>query len=97
VSAYDLFVPGYTLGSQYREACVAAMRDAAWVVIDRAWTDPAFLKSIFPAMGDAAPPEVTAFETALDSAFALSVREGTFELRRRSADANEALCAGIPD
>jgi hypothetical protein len=97
VSAYDLFVPGYTLGSQYREACVATMRDAAWVVIDRLWIDPAFLKANFPAMGDAAPAEVTAFERALERGFESAGRDGTFELRKRTEAANESLCGDIPD
>ena len=43
VSRYDIFVPGYTLPSQYQEACVSSIRRALWVVIDRTWTDGAFV------------------------------------------------------
>ena len=40
VSRYDIFVPGWTLPSQYQEACVSAMRGASWVVIDRGIDEP---------------------------------------------------------
>src|SRR5262249_41823965 len=40
VSNYDLFLPGYTLPSQYQDACTSVMRHASWVVIDRRWTNP---------------------------------------------------------
>ena len=97
VAAYDIFVPGYTLASQYREACGATMRDAAWLVIDRTWTDPAFLRAMFPAMGDVAPPEVKAFEEALERGFGFVARDGSFELRRRTEEADESLCRAIAD
>ncbi len=97
VARYDLFVPGYAPGYQYREACVAAMRDAAWVVVDRSWTDPVVLQATFPSMRETAPAEMTAFRAALDSGFDVTVSSGTFELRQRTSAANESLCAGIPD
>src|SRR5439155_23559229 len=65
VSKYDIFVPGYTTPSQYQEACTSALRHASWVVVDRNWTDPNFLRVIFPAMRDAEPRETKTFELAL--------------------------------
>ena len=44
VSKYDVFIPGYTLPSQYQDACISVMRHASWVVIDRRLTDPKVLK-----------------------------------------------------
>ena len=57
VSNYDIFTPGYTLPSQYRDACLSATRSASWVVIDRNWTDPKTLKQVWPNILDAQPPE----------------------------------------
>jgi hypothetical protein len=92
VSKYDIFTPGYTLPSQYQEACGAVMQRANWIVIDRQWTDPVFLKKAFPAMQNPRPPETQAFEQALDRGFDLFAKAGTFELRHRNASAGIALC-----
>jgi len=92
VSPVDVFVPGYTTPYQYHQACVAAMRDAAWVVRDRKWIDPRHLRKIFPKMLDPTPPEARQFDLALQRGFQLSDQFGDFELRRRTAMANENLC-----
>lgn len=97
VSGYDIFAPGYTLPSQYQDACIAVMRRASWVVIDRRWTDPNTWKRVFPAMRDAQPQETKAFEQALDSGFEFVAREGTFELRRRHEGISDTVCAGIAE
>ena len=97
VSKYDAFVPGYTLPSQYQDACISVMRHASWVVIDRRATDPNVLKQWFPAMRDAEPPEKKRFEQALDGGFELVAQEGTFELRRRRDGISDILCAGIAE
>jgi hypothetical protein len=97
VSKYDIFVPGYTLPSQYEEACISAMRRASWVVIDRNWTDPAFLKAIFPTMRDAQLQETKRFELALEHGFDLVSQEGAFELRRRMKGSDETVCEGIAE
>src|SRR5262249_32902107 len=47
VSKYDVFMAGYTLASQYHDACLSVMGHASWVVIDRRWTDPTFLEQWF--------------------------------------------------
>ena len=95
VSKYDVFMPGYTLPSQYQDACISVMRHASWVVIDRRLTDPNVLKQWFPAMRDAEPPEKKRFEQALDGGFELVAQEGTFELRRRREGISDTVCAGI--
>ncbi len=95
VSKYDLFTPDYTLPAQYQSACLAIMHRAAWVVIDRQWTNPAFLKASWPALQNPTPPETEAFERALNKGFDLVSTSGTFELRRRNASASPALCTGI--
>jgi len=92
VSKYDLLTPGYSLPEQYHEACLSAVRHAAWVVIDRNWTDPATLKHVYPAMRDPRPAETRALEQALDDGFDFVARDGTFELRHRRDDAGEMLC-----
>jgi len=46
-------------------------------------------------MRDARPHETAAFEEALDGAFALVAREGTFELRHRRDGISESACAGV--
>lgn len=95
VSKYDIFVPNYTSPHQYKEACIAMMRHASWVVIDRQGTDPRLLKFIFPAMRNPAPKETRMFERALESGFALVARYGKFELRRHTNAANPVVCAEI--
>ena len=97
VSKYDVFMPGYTLPSQYQDACISVMRHASWVVIDRRWTDPNVLKQAFPAMRDAEPQETKRFEQALDGGFELVAQEGAFELRRRREGISDTVCAGIAE
>jgi hypothetical protein len=95
LSKYDVFTPGYTLPSEYQDACISVMRHASWVVIDRRWTNPNFLKQMFPAMQDAEPQETKRFEQALNGGFELVAQEGAFELRRRLEGISDAVCAGI--
>jgi hypothetical protein len=97
VSKYDLFMPGYTLPSQYQDACISVMRHASWVVIDRRSTDPNILKQGYPAMRDGEPPEKKRFEQALDGGFELVSQEGTFQLRRRREGISETVCDGIAE
>jgi hypothetical protein len=96
VSKYDIFIPGYTSPSQYEEACMSAVRRATWLVIDRSWTAPNFLRT-FPAIRDAEPAETRRFELALQSGFEFVARDGPFELRRRVKAANETICVGIAE
>jgi hypothetical protein len=95
VSKYDVFMPGFTLPSQYQDACISVMRHAAWVVIDRHLTDPKVLQQLFPAIRDPDPQEKKRFEQALDRSFELVAQEGTFELRRRREGISDTICAGI--
>ena len=96
VSRYDIFVPDYTLPFQYQKACISVVRHASWVVIDRRWTDPVFLKAVFPAMRNPRPPETRRFERALDRGFKLVATDGMYELRRRRAGGvGPILCDGI--
>jgi hypothetical protein len=97
VSGYDIFAPGYTLPSQYQDACISVMQRASWVVIDRRWTDPNTWKQVFPAMQNAQPQETKHFEQALDSGFEFVARDGTFELRRRHEGIGDTFCAGIAE
>lgn len=95
VSKYDILTPGYSMPSQYQEACMSVMRHADWVVIDRYWTNPIVLKANFPKLRDPQPPETRAFEHALDTNFDLVAQDGTFELRHRQHDVGDAVCSGI--
>jgi hypothetical protein len=95
VSRYDILTPGYSLPSQYEDACESVMRRAVWIVIDRRWTDPGFLKQVFPALRSPQPPETLAFEQALDRNFDFVARDGTFELRHRRDDVSDAICNDI--
>jgi hypothetical protein len=83
------------LPAEYRETCDAVLRLAAWVVVDRQWTDPAALRRTYPAMKDPRPPETRAFEGILDRDFDLVAQEGTFELRHRNAEGAEGDCTAI--
>jgi hypothetical protein len=97
VSKYESFTPSFTSPSQYQEACISALRHALWLVIDRSWTDPNFLRVSYPAIRDAEPPETRRFELALQSGFEFVARDGPFELRRRAKAVNETVCAGIAE
>src|SRR5262249_2589492 len=97
VSKYDVFTPGYTLPSQYRDACISVMRHASWVVIDRRGADPNVLKRMFPTMQDAEPPATKRFEQAVDRGVALVAQYGALELRRRREGISDTLCAGIAE
>jgi hypothetical protein len=97
VARYDIFTPGWTLPSQYQEVCIAAMRSASWVVIDRKATTPEWTKAAFPGLLDPEPRETKRFERALETGFELVAREGIFELRRRVPQADETLCFGITE
>lgn len=95
VSKYDIFVPGYTLGFEYQDACRSAVRHASWLVIDPRWMKPGWWKEVWPAIRDEAPPEKRRFERALESSFDLVERDETFELRHRREDAKDAFCNDI--
>jgi Dolichyl-phosphate-mannose-protein mannosyltransferase len=97
VSKYDIFTPGYTTPSQYQEACISAMRLASWLVIDRNWTDPNFLRTIFPKISNAVPQESIKFELALQNGFEFVARYGVFELRRRLKTVDESVCVHIAE
>lgn len=95
VSKYDVLLPGYTLPSQYQEACVSAMRRAAWVIVDQATVNPDILKKVFPAMREPQPDEKERFEQALRRGFAFETQAGQFQVRRRTKETDDRLCAGI--
>jgi hypothetical protein len=97
VSKYDLFVPGYTLPSQYQDACTSVMQRASWVVIDQRGTDPNVLKQAFPAMREPEPQAKKSFEQALEDGFELVARQGAFELRHRREGISATGCAGIAE
>ena len=89
-------VPGYTSAEQFRDTCVRVASEAHWVVIDLQWSDPNFLRKIFPAMRDPDPPEKREFEAALRVLFDTIVHVSTrFELRKRSGSASATLCDKI--
>jgi hypothetical protein len=90
---YDIFTPGYTLPSHYRDACISIMRNASWVVIDREWADPKFIAMSFPAIRDPEPVETRRFEQALELGFGFVARDGNFELRQRVPTASDAVCS----
>jgi hypothetical protein len=100
VSKYDIITPYYTTPVQYQEACRDAVRDASWVVIDLP-LDPLddFLswKKLLPSMPNVAPQEDVRFREAIDSAFELSSKYGTFELRRRREGASDSVCDRIAE
>jgi hypothetical protein len=97
VSKYDMFAPGFTLPSQYQEACISALRHASWLVIDRNWSDSDFVRAHYPAIRNVEPPETKRFELALQSGFELVAREGAFELRRRVQTVDETVCGDIAE
>jgi hypothetical protein len=98
VSRINIFTPEYTLPTQYQEACVSVMRKAAWLIVDRKWTDPVFLKASYLSMQNAQPPETLKFEQALDNGFETVGEYGSFILKhRRSNGVDTSLCIGIDE
>jgi hypothetical protein len=95
VAKYNLFFPNYTTRSQYQEACVSAMRDATWVVIDRDWIDPRTLRALSPALRDLEPPEAKKFLQALETGFEFVTGDGAFEMRRRAAGVDDSVCDNV--
>ncbi len=95
MSDYDVFTAEYSAPAEYQAACDAVLPHANWLVIDRMMTDPVHLKLLYPAMRDARPPEVEAFERALDQGFDFVARDGRLELRHRRPDASITSCLGI--
>ena len=95
-AAIDVMVPGYTSAEQLRRTCARVLAEAQWVVIDRQWSDPVFLRRVFPAMRDPAPPEKTGLEAALRTGFDEMVYSSSrFELRKRSRRAPAADCDSV--
>jgi hypothetical protein len=95
-SKYDGFVPGYTTAAQYRDACLSAVRNASWMVVDRRFADYRNWKQIYPSMPDVEPQEATRFEEALDRAFETAATKGVFDLRhRRRKGVNDSVCYSI--
>lgn len=94
VSKYDLFLPSYTLASQYEDACASVMQNADWVLLDRRIMATEHLLLDYPAMPDPSPREKTRFEQALEAGFTMASHDGSYELRRRTPVAQVSLCEG---
>ncbi len=95
-AAIDVMLPGYTTAEQFRNTCVRVGAEAQWVVIDRQWSDPEFLQSVFPAMRYPNALEKSEFESVLRAGFDDIVYEsGRFELRKRSGRAPAERCDRI--
>jgi hypothetical protein len=95
-AAVDVMVPGYTSAAHFRETCVRVANEAQWLVTDRQWSDPNYLRKVFPAMRDPDPPEKRDFEAMLRVLFDKIVHVSTrFELRKRSGSASAVLCEKI--
>jgi len=94
-AAIDVMTPAYTPVAHFRETCARVVSEAQWVVIEHNWSDPGYLRMVFPAIRDTDPPEKRAFEAALRGTFGRVVHASTtFELRQRSRSASVALCEG---
>lgn len=94
-SKYDIFIPEYTLPTQYVDACISVMENATWIVAHRSATDPIAWASVFPAMRNPRLTEMRKFGQALESQFELVARFGEFNVSRRIRAGNAAACAGI--
>lgn len=95
VSKVDVFVPYYTSGHQYREACIAAVTRARVVVIDRPWTDAQSLRRTFPAMPKAVNQDRLGLETALKGAFHVIWTNKRFEILGRNRSPDVGMCNRI--
>jgi hypothetical protein len=76
---------------------MSVVKAASWVIIDTAWTNPQFLRAIFPGVKDTYPPETQKFEAMLENAFELVEHKGVFEIRRRVDGIDASACFGIAD
>ena len=95
-ASVDVFVPSYTTQNQYSQACRQALARARWVVFDRQWTDPHFLKLVFPKMANPLPPERVAVEHALGAGFETVQQVGRFDLMRRRAGGEASAASFCP-
>jgi len=96
-SKYDIFIPDYTLPTQYVDACNSVMENASWIVAHQSVTDPNAWASVFPAMRNPRLTEMRRFGQALESQFELVARFGEFNISHRIRAGNEAACAKISE
>ncbi|CAL1239435.1 hypothetical protein [Candidatus Methylocalor cossyra] len=87
VAKLDILMPAYTTAEQYREVCNTVLERARWVVIDKPWRDPEYLKQVFPAMPDPSPAAKQALETALATAYTVELDNPRFALLHRKEGA----------
>jgi hypothetical protein len=94
VAPVDVFLPTYTAPEHYRLSCERTLRDAEWVVIDRPWSDPAFLALLYPTLSpERIAEEKDAFEGPLRAGYVESGRFGDrYALLRRRPGTTAALC-----
>ncbi len=91
-SLYDIFTPGYTTRTQYFNACQDVVAKAKWLILDKTMMNPVVLRSIFPAMKNAEPPETQGFEHALAVNFRPVKQLGVFEIEQRLPSPDLAAC-----
>jgi len=94
-SRYDIFVPGYSPPAHYFEACVSALQNAHWAIIDTRWSNDAYLKHKFPTHTNPKPNEKIQFEAALNNNFEFVTNIGHFELRKTIKKPNISECDSI--
>src|SRR5262249_37725576 len=96
VASLDIFVPAYTSTDQYMEACNETMKSARWVLLDRLWADPEYLKRIFPALDDPSPREKVTLEAAVFEMFSPSRSTPRYVLLRRNPLSEGSPTSGDP-
>ncbi len=96
IAPVDIFVPGYTYPSQYRDSCFAAVQRANWVITGEQFQNPSVWKLSFPAMQDANPPEVQLLSHAIRDNFIHVKHYGIFDVwHRRERTKNYTSCKRI--
>jgi hypothetical protein len=86
----DIFLPEYTTAGQYLESCAAVLARARWVVIEKAWFDPKFLKGVFPGITDPSPAAKQVLESAIDRAFSVAMSNSHYALLRQKDEVEGA-------
>jgi hypothetical protein len=91
----DVTTPKYTKTHQYFDLCMAATREAKWVVVDTVWADPKHWQVVWPAIKNPRPPETQAFEQVIARNFAFVSQIGEFQIRKRLPTTTGANCHNI--
>jgi hypothetical protein len=92
---FDVFVPEYTTLEQYGETCRDVASKTDYVVWEQDWSDPDFLKKIFPAMANPDTNGKLTLEAAFQTGFDIIFKNDKYQIRKRNDRPADLLCRDI--